>query len=97
VTRQTGIYHRFNTVTLQNLYILFHPNTKSVADKAAQDVLMHHHDKIPEKGLFWLHDVLLSTYLPGWRRYIVAREEELLPIVSIDTPLLREADTRLTL
>lgn len=82
VIRQSGIYQRLNTVTHQNLIILLSPNNKSVADTAIQDLLLKQGHGLRDQGPLWAHQMLLSSYLPAWRRYIAAQERELLPIVS---------------
>jgi len=86
VIRQSGVYHRFNTATLQNLFVLFNPNPNTVADQKIQSLLLDHYQEASKKGPLWLHDVFLSTHLPAWRRYIASLERELLPIVSFENP-----------
>lgn len=38
-------------------------------------------DEKEDASFFWAHEMLCSTYLPTWRRYLAAQERQFLPIV----------------
>jgi Mg2+ and Co2+ transporter CorA len=92
VIRQTGIHHRFNSTTGQNVYVLFNPVPSSKVHLAAQEQLRNKSQETKAEP-FWLHRVLFATYFPAWRQYIAALEREFLPIANgvnvayIDEPL----------
>lgn len=82
VLRQSAIYQRFNTVTLQNLVILFSPTPDSKASKVMENHLVTQDRKVTEDP-FYAHGILFSTYFPAWRQYIAAHESQAMQIVSI--------------
>ncbi|KAK5993765.1 hypothetical protein PT974_07202 [Cladobotryum mycophilum] len=90
--RQTGIYHRFNVETGQNLFVLLSPTPNSKLHAAAKQLLTTpSKPTVPQP--FWLHDLFFKTHLPAWRHYMATQEHEFLPISNktfstyIDEPL----------
>ncbi|KAL2867547.1 uncharacterized protein BJX67DRAFT_79635 [Aspergillus lucknowensis] len=81
VIRQSGIFHRFNTATSQSLFILLSPCPDSTAHKKAAEWL-ERHKKLDVSDRFWLHDILLSIYLPPCRQYVASLEERFLSIAN---------------
>ncbi|KAF6822268.1 hypothetical protein CPLU01_12128 [Colletotrichum plurivorum] len=81
VIRQTGVYHKFNTESSQNLFILFNPTPDSKAHQRAEDWITTYGQDSPE-DIFWLHRVLFQTYLPAWRLYSSYLEELFIPIAD---------------
>ena len=81
VIRQTGIYHQFNSLTKQNLWILINPMESSLAEQRLISCLNNHQTEIDQNPL-WLHSVIHTSYFANWRRYLAAWEKILLPIVS---------------
>ncbi|KAI8161845.1 hypothetical protein K4K49_013253 [Colletotrichum sp. SAR 10_70] len=80
VIRQTGVYHRTNFKTSQNLCILFNPMPGAKANQKAQEWLFDH-SRNSDFDPVWLHRVLHETYLPSWRSYIAHFERQFLPMV----------------
>lgn len=79
--RQSAILHRFNHATSQSVIVLISPNPNATAWEA----MVKHLDAHPSGGLpnpLWPHQILLSTHIPAWRKYITSIEAEVLPIVS---------------
>lgn len=87
VIRQTGIYQKFNTKTLQNLFILFNPAPSTRLHQYAQ-VLASKGPQSIQQDSFWLHKELFRTYFPAWRLYNAYLEKSLIPIVSIHSTKL---------
>lgn len=81
VLRQSGIYNRVNTETAQSLYVLVNPEANSKVHTQAQEFLRNYDGDGPVDP-FWLHKMLLSTYMPSWRQYIAWLERKLLPTVN---------------
>ncbi|EWY80800.1 hypothetical protein FOYG_16721 [Fusarium oxysporum NRRL 32931] len=81
VIRQTGIYQKFNTKTLQNLFILFNPAPSTRLHQYAQ-VLASKGPQSIQQDSFWLHKELFRTYFPAWRLYNAYLEKSLIPIAN---------------
>ncbi|KAJ5685591.1 hypothetical protein N7455_010722 [Penicillium solitum] len=79
VIRQTGIYHRYDKTTSQNLFVLFNPTPQSKVHSDAEDLLCNSWSEV-ESDPFWLHRVLFATYFPTWRKYIAVQEHRFLPL-----------------
>ncbi|OAA64897.1 Mg2+ transporter protein, CorA-like/Zinc transport protein ZntB [Cordyceps fumosorosea ARSEF 2679] len=91
--RQTGICHRINTETRQNILLLLTPTPKSSSHDALYEHLTNPSNQYTNNTWFSLHDVLLKTHLSAWRSFNKACEAEFLPISNntfaayIDEPL----------
>jgi len=90
--RQSGIFHSFNNTTSKSVYVLFSPELRSALQEQATTYLsgVSTLEAIPDA---WLHQLLFSTYIPNWRKYIASEESVFLPISGktfstyIDQPL----------
>lgn len=78
--RQSGIYHRLNHKTKQNLYIVFNPTPNSKLHQSLLSKLQANDSKPPSP--FWLHQTLFTTYVPAWRHYVASLERRFLPIAN---------------
>jgi hypothetical protein len=82
VTRQTGIYHRFDASTGRSVYLLFSPTTNSKAHLEANEFLQACDAFETKPSPMWLHQIVASAYLPAWRQYLATQERDFLQIVS---------------
>ncbi|KAF6834743.1 hypothetical protein CMUS01_06060 [Colletotrichum musicola] len=79
--RQTGVYHKFNAETCQNLFILLNPVPSSEAHQRAERLMLAHEQDLAE-DVFWLHRELFQAYLPAWRFYSSYLEQLFIPIAN---------------
>jgi hypothetical protein len=80
--RQSGLYHRLNAKSGQSLVVLFSPTPDSALHKKTEQFLVKNTSKAVEHGMFWIHEMLFSTYYPAWRHYTAWLERSFLPMVS---------------
>ncbi|KAJ5165155.1 Mg2+ transporter protein CorA-like/Zinc transport protein ZntB [Penicillium coprophilum] len=81
VIRQSGIYHRYDKTSSQNLFVLFNPTPQSKAHSQAENLLRNICPEV-ESDPFWLHRVLFAVYFPAWRKYIAVHEQRFLPLAG---------------
>ncbi|KAJ5133679.1 uncharacterized protein N7443_004697 [Penicillium atrosanguineum] len=77
--RQTGIYHRYDTVTCQSLFVLLSSTPSSKAHCEVEEML-HSQGLETNFEAFQLHRVPFTAYFAAWREYIAQEEGQFIPL-----------------